>query len=59
MTDERNAIRQIDLILQPGELLNWVYQNRYIPDLTYSQRNLYRIEPLCTEGESPPGGTAA
>ncbi|MEP6988577.1 MAG: hypothetical protein ABI970_23445, partial [Chloroflexota bacterium] len=29
------------------ELLAWVHANRYIPDLTCDQRELYRLEPLC------------
>ena len=29
------------------ELLSWVRNNRYIPELTCEQRAFYRIEPLC------------
>jgi WD40 repeat protein len=29
------------------ELLEWTQANRYIPELTCNQRELYRIEPLC------------
>jgi WD40 repeat protein/serine/threonine protein kinase len=29
------------------ELLSWTQNNRYIPDLTCEQRELYRVEPLC------------
>lgn len=46
--DEKNrVIRQLDLMLEPGELLDWVYANRYIRDLTCNERELYHIEPLC------------
>jgi WD40 repeat protein len=29
------------------ELLTWTQNNRYIPELTCEQRELYRVEPLC------------
>jgi WD40 repeat protein len=29
------------------ELLTWTRNNRYIPELTCEQRELYRVEPLC------------
>ncbi len=29
------------------ELLTWTENNRYIPELTCEQRELYRVEPLC------------
>jgi WD40 repeat protein len=32
------------------QLLEWTQANRYIPDLTCEQRELYRIEPLCESG---------
>jgi WD40 repeat protein/serine/threonine protein kinase/two-component SAPR family response regulator len=31
------------------ELLTWTRNNRYIPELTCEQRELYRVEPLCDE----------
>lgn len=33
------------------ELLTWTKNNRYIPDLTCEQRELYGVEPLCEETE--------
>jgi hypothetical protein len=33
----------------------WVAENRYIPDFTCDQRELYRIEPLCDEETSTSG----
>jgi WD40 repeat protein len=33
------------------ELLQWTQANRYIPELTCNQRELYRIEPLCESNE--------
>jgi WD40 repeat protein len=30
------------------ELIDWVAANRYIPELTCEQRDLYHVEPLCT-----------
>lgn len=33
------------------ELLQWTRANRYIPDLTCEQRELYRLEPLCASDE--------
>ncbi len=44
---DRAELWRIDATLT--ELLTWVHANRYIPDLTCSQRALYQIEPLCTE----------
>jgi len=29
------------------DLLTWVRSNRYIPELTCEQRELYRVEPIC------------
>jgi WD40 repeat protein/transcriptional regulator with XRE-family HTH domain len=31
------------------DLLTWVRNNRYVPELTCEQRELYRIEPLCNQ----------
>ena len=36
---------RIDTTLE--QLLEWTQANRYMPDLTCEQRELYRIEPLC------------
>ena len=33
------------------QLLEWAQTNRYIPDLTCNQRELYRLEPLCETEE--------
>lgn len=30
------------------ELIQWTYENRYVPPLTCEQRELYRIEPYCS-----------
>lgn len=30
-----------------NELITWTHANRYIPELTCDQRELYQIEPLC------------
>jgi WD40 repeat protein len=37
------------------ELIAWTRANRYIPQLTCDQRELYRLEPLCDE--VPESGT--
>ena len=29
------------------ELIDWVYDNRFVRDLTCEERALYRIQPLC------------
>lgn len=34
------------------DIADWVAENRYVPELTCSERERYRIEPLC-EGEVP------
>jgi hypothetical protein len=31
--------------------LEWIRANRYIPELTCNQRELYRLEPLCESEE--------
>ncbi len=40
---------RIDRTLE--ELLNWTKANRYIPELTCEQRELYLVEPLCEPQE--------
>ena len=40
---------RIDATLE--QLLEWTQANRYIPELTCNQRELYRIEPLCESEE--------
>jgi WD40 repeat protein len=37
------------------ELLAWTRANRYIPELTCDQRDLYRVEPLCEAGTTVSG----
>jgi hypothetical protein len=34
------------------ELLSWTENNRYVPELTCEQRELYSVEPLCEAAES-------
>jgi WD40 repeat protein/DNA-binding SARP family transcriptional activator len=43
--DGRVELWRIDSTLE--ELLTWTRNNRYIPELTCEQRQLYRVEPLC------------
>jgi WD40 repeat protein/serine/threonine protein kinase len=43
--DGRVELWRIDSTLE--ELLTWTQNNRYIPELTCEQRELYQIEPLC------------
>jgi WD40 repeat protein len=43
--DGRVELWRIDTTLD--ELLTWTRNNRYIPELTCEQRELYRVEPLC------------
>jgi WD40 repeat protein len=45
-------IHEIDLMLEESELMEWTHANRYIPELTCEQRELYRIEPLCETAQS-------
>jgi WD40 repeat protein/serine/threonine protein kinase len=35
----------------PSELIAWTQANRYIRDLTCTERELYRIKPLCSDTE--------
>ncbi len=34
-------------IISLDELIGWIYANRYVPELTCEQRELYRVEPMC------------
>lgn len=43
--DGRVELWRIDSTLD--ELLTWTRENRYIPQLTCEQRELYQVEPLC------------
>jgi len=45
--NDRVELWRIDATL--NELLAWTRTNRYIPELTCDQRELYRLEPLCGE----------
>lgn len=36
------------------ELLDWVTTNRYVPELSCDQREVYRVEPLCEDTTTPP-----
>lgn len=49
MSDENNVIRQIDLMLEPGRLMDWIRENRYVRDLTPSECTLYGVEAFCEE----------
>lgn len=50
MNVDNTVIRQIDLMLEPGELLGWIENNRYVRELTCSERTLYDLEPdRCAE----------
>jgi serine/threonine protein kinase/WD40 repeat protein len=46
-SDDKHVIHHVDLMLDEGELLQWVMDNRYVRDLTCEERQLYRVEPLC------------
>ncbi len=39
------------------ELIRWTYENRYVPQLTCEQRELYRVEPFCDETGIAPTAT--
>ncbi len=45
--DGNLAVWRIDATLD--ELVTWTRNNRYIPELTCRQRELYKLEPLCDE----------
>jgi WD40 repeat protein/serine/threonine protein kinase len=46
-SDGRVELWRIDTTLD--DLTTWVRANRYIPELTCEQRDLYQLEPLCPE----------
>ncbi|MCI0714251.1 MAG: protein kinase [Chloroflexi bacterium] len=48
-TGENNIIHQIDLMLEPGELMNWIRENRYVRDLTAGECQLYGVEAYCAQ----------
>lgn len=33
------------------ELLGWIQRNRYVPELNCTERNVYEIEPYCTDDD--------
>jgi WD40 repeat protein/serine/threonine protein kinase len=37
----------------PSELLAWTYANRYVPELTCTERELYRLETICIDDVYP------
>ena len=39
------------------ESLDWIQNNRYIPEFTCEERILYQIDPLCAEDGSYPTRT--
>lgn len=45
--DGRVELWRIDATLD--DLLTWIRNNRYVPELTCEQRELYRVEPLCDQ----------
>ena len=49
-TDDNMELWRIDATFD--ELLTWTHANRYIPELTCDQLELYRLESQC-EPESP------
>jgi hypothetical protein len=44
---EDSEIIAWDISQLPDDFEAWVQENRYIPDLTCEQRELYQVEPLC------------
>jgi len=34
-------------MLNPGEMIDWIRENRYVRDLTADECKLYRIEAFC------------
>jgi len=38
-----------DIEPYPGGLVFWTEQNRFVPDLTCDQREIYRVEPACDD----------
>ena len=42
------TLRQWQISLSLDTLVQWAKDNRYIRELTCAERELYRVEPLCT-----------
>ncbi|HSG41699.1 MAG TPA: hypothetical protein VLA72_00965 [Anaerolineales bacterium] len=38
-----------DISRRPNDYVTWTKENRYIPELTCEQWELYQVEPLCPE----------
>jgi len=49
--DAEGGIREWRVDASPENLLTWIEDNRYVPELTCEQRAQYQIEPLCDEAE--------
>jgi WD40 repeat protein len=45
---EDSEIIAWDISQLPKSYKAWVKENRYIPELTCEQRELYQVEPLCS-----------
>jgi WD40 repeat protein len=44
---EDSEIIAWDVSQLPDEFETWTKENRYIPEMTCEQRELYQVEPLC------------
>lgn len=42
-----DAVHEYRLDATEADLLTWIAANRYVPDLTCEQREIYHVEPLC------------
>jgi len=49
---EDSEIIAWDMSQLPNDYEAWAKENRYIPELTCEQRELYQVEPLCPEEEN-------
>ncbi len=50
-------IEQWHLSLSLNDLLRWIYDNRFVRELTCSERAHYHVEPLCNEQDQFPTRT--
>lgn len=48
---EDSEIIAWDISKLPHDYVSWTMENRYIPELTCDQRELYQLEPLCPTDE--------
>jgi WD40 repeat protein len=51
------TVREWRIDASQAEVQAWIESNRHVPELTCDQRELFGVEPLCTEADTPASDT--